>query len=106
MPKGSDYSVRWDSSLQGYQIRVPHGELIYAESFFDKKVSDRSVEYFQENDTLDWRQAKWKSISNETFGRIGFSHIKWQQDNIKLYGKKIPLPRLTAWYGDRGASYT
>jgi alkylated DNA repair dioxygenase AlkB len=35
-----------------------------------------------------------------------FNHIPWQQDNIKRFGQSIPLPRLTAWYGDAGKSYT
>ncbi len=33
------------------------------------------------------------------------SSIKWRHDTIHMYGKKIPLPRLTAWYGDEGKSY-
>lgn len=33
------------------------------------------------------------------------SNIKWKKDTIHIYGKKIPLPRLTAWYGDEGKSY-
>ncbi|WP_204102867.1 MULTISPECIES: alpha-ketoglutarate-dependent dioxygenase AlkB [Spirulina sp. CCY15215] len=32
--------------------------------------------------------------------------IKWKQDTIKIFGKKMFLPRLTAWYGDEGQSYT
>ena len=32
--------------------------------------------------------------------------IDWQQKSIKLFGKTIPQPRLVAWYGDPGASYT
>lgn len=32
--------------------------------------------------------------------------IKWQQDQIKLYGKTINLPRLTAWYGANNKPYT
>lgn len=32
--------------------------------------------------------------------------IKWQQRTITLFGKTNPLPRLTAWYGDEGKSYT
>jgi alkylated DNA repair dioxygenase AlkB len=32
--------------------------------------------------------------------------IKWQQDFIKIYGKTIPLPRLTAWYGETEKNYT
>ena len=31
--------------------------------------------------------------------------VKWQQEEIKLYGKNIPLPRLTAWFGDKGKTY-
>lgn len=32
--------------------------------------------------------------------------IEWRQDNIKIYGREIPQPRLTAWYGDEEAVYT
>ena len=32
--------------------------------------------------------------------------IPWRQVSIRLYGKTIPVPRLTAWHGDPGASYT
>jgi uncharacterized protein YerC len=34
------------------------------------------------------------------------NNITWQQENIKRFGQSIPLPRLTAWYGDAGKSYT
>ncbi len=33
------------------------------------------------------------------------SDIDWQQRSITLFGKTIPQPRLTAWYGDPGAAY-
>ena len=29
----------------------------------------------------------------------------WKQEKIRLYGKVIPLPRLTAWFGDAGKTY-
>lgn len=32
--------------------------------------------------------------------------IPWRQENILVWGKIHPQPRLTAWYGDRGADYT
>ena len=35
-----------------------------------------------------------------------YSSVNWKQDIIQFYGKKIPLPRLTGWYGDEGKSYT
>lgn len=31
---------------------------------------------------------------------------RWEQNHLKIYGKKIAEPRLTAWYGDAGKSYT
>ena len=31
---------------------------------------------------------------------------KWQQDRMTFYGREVELPRLTAWYGDRGRTYT
>ena len=42
----------------------------------------------------------------ETFFVKLTKHIKWQQEEIKLYGRRIPLPRLTAWFGDGGKTYT
>lgn len=32
--------------------------------------------------------------------------INWRQDSITIYGRSLPQPRLTAWYGDPGKSYT
>jgi len=34
------------------------------------------------------------------------SKICWQQDYLTIRGRQIPLPRLTAWYGDSGTTYT
>ena len=32
--------------------------------------------------------------------------VEWQQDHMQAYGKLIPLPRLSAWYGDGDKPYT
>jgi alkylated DNA repair dioxygenase AlkB len=34
------------------------------------------------------------------------TEIAWRQDYIKMMGRILPLPRLTAWYGDADKSYT
>jgi len=39
------------------------------------------------------------------FGAL-MSEITWRQDHITMFGKQTPLPRLTAWFGDPGFSYT
>ncbi len=31
--------------------------------------------------------------------------IEWEKPSIKLWGKLIPVPRLSAWYGDPGSTY-
>ena len=33
-------------------------------------------------------------------------HVRWKQEHLRMYGRNIPFPRLTAWYGDPGAVYT
>lgn len=106
LPREDGYSSEWIDDLRGYRIFVPNGELFYAEQFFSQKISDRSVEYFQENDTIDWRHAQWRELSDGEFQNIHFKNIDWQQDRIKFFGKSVPLPRLTSWYGDSGKSYT
>jgi alkylated DNA repair dioxygenase AlkB len=32
--------------------------------------------------------------------------LNWRQEYINLFNKTLPLPRLTAWYGDPGLIYT
>ena len=32
--------------------------------------------------------------------------VPWRAENIVVWGKTIPQPRLIAWYGDKKASYT
>ena len=45
-------------------------------------------------------------IESDQIFQALLSKIKWRQDKMKLYGKEFELPRLTAWYGDDGKSYT
>ena len=32
--------------------------------------------------------------------------LAWQQDEIKMFGKLVRIPRLSAWYGDKEAYYS
>jgi alkylated DNA repair dioxygenase AlkB len=32
--------------------------------------------------------------------------VPWRAENIVVWGKSVPQPRLIAWYGDQGAHYT
>lgn len=59
---------------------IPDGQVIIYQHFFEQSESDR---FFAEL----------------------LSNINWQQDKIKLFGREVNLPRLTAWYGDEDKSY-
>ncbi|MBW7466112.1 alpha-ketoglutarate-dependent dioxygenase AlkB [Pontibacter aydingkolensis] len=39
------------------------------------------------------------------FDRL-MKEINWQQESIKMFGKQLPMPRLTAWYGDKSYTYS
>ncbi|WP_425230694.1 alpha-ketoglutarate-dependent dioxygenase AlkB family protein [Sphingomonas sp.] len=105
LPDRPGYQAAWNDRWHGFHVTIPSGTFFYSERFFNARWSDRSVEYFLENDRFDWRKVDWRSLSAAELNSLAFSHIRWQQDYLKLYGKVIPLPRLTAWYGDPGKSY-
>lgn len=42
--------------------------------------------------------------SNELFEKL-LTEVPWQQDDIRVYGKIHPQPRLTALYGNEGKPY-
>lgn len=60
-------------------------------------MADADVKYFP---------SFFKKQESDKFYKLLLDNILWQQDFIKFYGKEIPLPRLTAWYGESDKSYT
>jgi alkylated DNA repair dioxygenase AlkB len=42
---------------------------------------------------------------SDAFFRDLLDHRAWQQEMIRIFGKVMAVPRLTAWYGDAGKSY-
>lgn len=47
-------------------------------------------------------------LDSEEAGRLEaalLSSVSWAESEIVLFGKPVRVPRLTAWYGDPGASY-
>ena len=105
LPRSNDgYECIWSEELRGHSITVPNGALFYSEHYFAKNISDRFVEYCLENNSFDWRYANWRAFPD--ISNILFKNINWKQDSINMFGKDIPLPRLTSWYGDGGKEYT
>ncbi|GMU86899.1 MAG: alpha-ketoglutarate-dependent dioxygenase AlkB [Ignavibacteriales bacterium] len=46
-----------------------------------------------------------RSESDEFFSRL-LEDIEWKQESMRIYGKLVSFPRLTAWYGDNDKPYS
>ncbi len=44
-------------------------------------------------------------ISNDFFEKLK-DEINWKQEGMKIFGKEVAFPRLTAWYAENGKTYT
>ena len=62
-------------------LNLPDAEIIYYPRFFDKEEAD----------------AIFAQLKND---------IPWQQDDIRVFGKVHPQPRLTALFGNEGKVYS
>ncbi|AWL10949.1 DNA oxidative demethylase ALKBH2 [Saliniradius amylolyticus] len=60
------------------------------------ELPDATLDYFPE--AYDRAQA------DELLAQL-MTQLHWRQDRICLYGKKVNIPRLQAWYGDSSANY-
>jgi len=63
------------------RLEMPDADVLLFERFFDEEQSRR---YFSEL----------------------AAGAPWQQDDFTIHGKTIPVPRLTAWYGDDSKRYS
>jgi alkylated DNA repair dioxygenase AlkB len=45
------------------------------------------------------------AVADDLFRQL-LDTTAWRQDVICLFGRDVPLPRLTAWHGDEGTGYT
>ena len=60
-------------------------------------LPDADIEYYPNFFEIDRSDAFFEKLQCE---------IPWQQDNITVYGKTHPQPRLTALYGNEGKPYS
>lgn len=74
-------STKTQEKLISKKLPIPDGDVVVYPNLFDREES------------------------NQLFSDL-YNNTPWRQDSITFYGKTIPLPRLTAWYGDSGKSYT
>lgn len=62
------------------KIALPDADIEYIEDFYSTKEADCFFQQMQQN-------------------------LQWRQDDISMFGKRVKIPRLQAWYGDSNLSY-
>ncbi|MDG1902073.1 MAG: alpha-ketoglutarate-dependent dioxygenase AlkB [Bacteroidales bacterium] len=66
---------------QPERIKIRNGELLFIPSFLNLQNATKYYNALEKN-------------------------IEWKQEQLKIYGKVINFPRLTAWYGDSESIYS
>ena len=56
-------------------------------------------------DLLDYRAGFFAPAESAELLNTFINTIPWVQEDIRMYGKLIKTPRLTAWYGDSNKEY-
>lgn len=72
-------------------------ELFNSPKILTLPLIDAEVRYFPSFFPKNMATQFMEELENE---------ITWQQKKIKIFGKELDQPRLTAFYGDKGLSYT
>ena len=54
---------------------------------------------------LDYYPCFFNRTEAEYYFSLLLTETPWKQDKINLYGKEYLVPRLSAWYGDKGKHY-
>lgn len=67
-------------NLQNFSLNIADGELYYLPSWLAQHEANELYEIFKDQ-------------------------LAWQQDQLRVFGKWHPIPRLQAWYGDSEAIY-
>ena len=68
------------SSARATSMEIPDGELLLIPELFSHQESERLLHEL-------------------------LAGVRWDQKVIRIYGREVASPRLTAWYGDPGAVY-
>lgn len=77
-----DLFIFGDVPLQSVElIELEDGEILWVRHFYDEDTAQQLYSRLQEE-------------------------IPWRQDSLRIAGKTTPIPRLQAWFGDPGMTYT
>ena len=68
------------SDLADARLSLPDGDALLIDGFIEPADADAYLERLLEE-------------------------VAWEQHEIRIFGRRVATPRLSAWYGDPGARY-
>ena len=71
--------------------------LLFSKSFTDNLLPFDGEVYLHDNLMTEKRELEYLNKLEK--------NIEWKQEGMKIYGKEVDFPRLTAWYGEEGKTY-
>ena len=57
-------------------------------------------------DLLEYKPRLFDAAESKALLNQFITQTQWMQETIRMYGKLVQTPRLTAWYGDNDKTYT
>lgn len=87
----------------GWETIIPDGKLVYFPAFIPAPKADEWLAMLMETED---NEANLTRAMQEAPNQIAWRNVEWQQTPIRIMGREIMQPRLTAWYGNPEATYT
>ncbi|MGS2719278.1 alpha-ketoglutarate-dependent dioxygenase AlkB family protein [Paraglaciecola aestuariivivens] len=74
-------------------------------SLFDSEYDNTPIAIqLPDADLLYWPNFIQAKLAEQYFSVL-LNELAWRQEQIQIYGKSVAVPRLQAWYGDKGCTY-
>lgn len=75
-------------------------------SFFEDLTKENRISKHIQNGEYLLINNFFSQIESKSIFKSLKETIKWKQESMNMYGKKVDFPRLTSWYGDNDKPYS
>lgn len=93
----------FEPKKEQWHLHLPGAELLFAPRFFSPEHSNLHLSYLLQREADQQEKIDWQTAETE---QLEWKNIPWKRDIIKMFGKEVQIPRLSAWHGDPEARYS
>ena len=98
----------WWNFVSTSQEKIDEAKALWKNNDFPEVINERErIDLPEGDDCYLWFAADFlQQHEADVFTQELKETVTWQEESYSVYGKLHKAPRLTAWYGEPGASYT